>query len=744
MAGGWIVRRLAAVVLVALVWSIALAGAAHAQGTDELARLRSEVSRLHGQGKYADAIPIAERYVALARQKHGEEHADFALALDWLASVYRAQGRNTEAERLYTRALSIRERVLGIDHPDVGSSLNNLAELFRALGRYGEAEALYRRSISVLEKALGSQHPRVGTTLNNLALVYWARGRYGEAEPLYKRGIGIVVSALGPGYPEVGTAVNNLAALYRSQKRYAEAEVFYKHSLFISERTLGADHPSVGTTLSNLALLYEVQGHHAEAAKLYDRSLTILEKALGPAHPDLAIPLNNLADLLHHDGYTDLAEPLYRRSLDIIETVLGFDHIYAVFPLNNMARLAYFRGNWTAAADYWRRSTGITTRRSMRDPAETFGREAHRFDSQFWGLVKTTAKQNPTTAMGAQMFETAQWGRDSDAAASLAQMAARSAKGSLAALVRERQDLVSEWHGKDKLLIASKSEAPPKRNAVAEKALSQRLAAIDMRLAAIDARLAKDFPDYAALVSPAPVSVADVQAQLGTDEALVLFLDTPAWAPMPEETFVWVITKSHVRWVRSDLGTAALTRDVGALRCGFDGGAWDGAGAKSCTDALQLAAPGKTPNPLPFSHARAHKLYTALFGQVHDLIKGKRLLIVPSGPLTQLPFQVLVTKPPVSADHRAAAGLARDHAITVLPAVSSLKALRRVGRPRGAVVGLVPAVLHPLPDVSVYVVKTPQVGCEAVHWHRLPPVLALGAAAVCTGAVVVGLAGRDR
>ena len=69
---------------------------------------------------------------------------------------------------------------------------------------------------------------------------------------------------------------------------------------------------------------------------------------------------------------------------------------------------------------------------------------------------------------------------------------------------------------------------------------------------------------------------------------------------------------------------------------------------------------------------------------MQDLIKGKHLLIVPSGPLTQLPFQVLVTKPPTSGDHRAAAWLAREHAVTVLPAVSSLKALRRVGRPSAA------------------------------------------------------------
>ena len=109
--------------------------------------------------------------------------------------------------------------------------------------------------------------------------------------------------------------------------------------------------------------------------------------------------------------------------------------------------------------------------------------------------------------------------------------------------------------------------------------LADRLGAIDTRLAEIDRQLAQEFPDYTALASPAPVSVAEVQAQLGADEALVLFLDTRAReATLPEETFIWVVTKSDVRWVRSDLGTAALTREVAALRCGLDATAWDGIG----------------------------------------------------------------------------------------------------------------------------------------------------------------------
>src|SRR5262249_46563128 len=46
------------------------------------------------------AIPLAERYVALAHQKHGDNHTEYATAISWLANIYQAQGRYAEAEPL--------------------------------------------------------------------------------------------------------------------------------------------------------------------------------------------------------------------------------------------------------------------------------------------------------------------------------------------------------------------------------------------------------------------------------------------------------------------------------------------------------------------------------------------------------------------------------------------------------------------------------------------------------------------
>jgi CHAT domain-containing protein len=89
---------------------------------------------------------------------------------------------------------------------------------------------------------------------------------------------------------------------------------------------------------------------------------------------------------------------------------------------------------------------------------------------------------------------------------------------------------------------------------------------------------------------------------------------------------------------------------------------------------------------LPFDLTLANDLYKALLGSVADMIKDKRLIIVPSGPLTSLPFNVLVTEPPkmaipeTLAQYRDVAWLGARTAITVLPSVSSLKALRQLAR----------------------------------------------------------------
>ena len=100
-----------------------------------------------------------------------------------------------------------------------------------------------------------------------------------------------------------------------------------------------------------------------------------------------------------------------------------------------------------------------------------------------------------------------------------------------------------------------------------------------------------------------------MQSRLGDDEALVLFLDTGGTKPVPEETFIWVVTRTGMRWARSELGATALTREVAALRCGLDFEAWVGSRGSGLLHEGRFDTDRGTGLPLlPFDLERAHAL----------------------------------------------------------------------------------------------------------------------------------------
>jgi len=687
----------------------------------DVGRSLSNLAGLHqSQGRYAHAEPLLKRSLAIHEKTSGPDHPDVSIALNDLAELYWHQGRYAEAESLLKRSLAIREKAFTPDHPLVGESLNNLAELNKEQGRYAEAETLHRRALTVREKALGPDHPDVSGSLNNLAGVYQSQRRYAEAEPLLKRSLAIREKALGPNARSIGDALNNLGTLYLDQDRYADAKPPLERTLAIFEKTLGPDHPDVGTVLSHLAQTYDLERRYVDAESLLKRALAIHERALGPDHPSVAKGLTNLAVFYFAQGRYAEAEPLFKRALAIRETALGADHPDVGKSFSNFGALYFAQRDWVKAEGYFRKSADLAIRRTRRGTEEATGRpvagkarsEAEGNRLEFQGILTAAYRMENDQSKpppGHSTFVTAQWALASEAATSLTQMAARLAKGdgAMAGLIRERQDLVAEWQGKDKLFIAARSEAPNKRDPAAEQALGERLSAIDTRIGEIDKTIIKDFPEYAALANPEPLSIEEVQAQLGPNEALLLFLDTPGLGSVSEETFIWAVTKTDSRWVRSKFGTGAHNERVKRLRCGLDSSNWidtaqwstateDGKRRKAVQDARRewcrehMGMEVKATALLPFDLKRSHELYQALFGQIEDLIKDKSLLIVPSGPLAQIPFHVLVTEQPGTAIPRNVSGYAQakwlgaQHPIMVLPSVASLKSLRKFARTSAA------------------------------------------------------------
>jgi tetratricopeptide (TPR) repeat protein len=331
--------------------------------SDNLDDAKQAVNRaveLYQQGKFKDALPLAEKANSILEKEFGPDHEAAASTQTLLGHIYNALGDYPKAEPMYRKALDIYRNTAGPDSLATAAAMNNLGALYYHQGRYDLAEPLYKDALRIREKALGPDHPDVAVCINNLAALYDAQGRYAEAAPLYERSLVIREKALGPDHPLVAIALNNLAALYDSMGRYAEAEPLYLRALAIREKALGPDHPLVAESLNNLAFLYDTLGDYGKAAPMYKRALELRKASLGPDHQLTAVSLNNLAEFHRAFGELDQALALQKEALRIREKALGPKHPDVAQSLNNMALTLQSKGDLASAEPLLEKATEIS------------------------------------------------------------------------------------------------------------------------------------------------------------------------------------------------------------------------------------------------------------------------------------------------------------------------------------------------------------------------------------------------
>src|SRR5215467_11538142 len=698
---------------------LAVPHAAFAQGLTEAAALNQQVVQLYNQRRYSEAMPLAQRALAIQEKALGPNHPSVANLLNNLAFIYVNQGRYAEAEPLYKRSLAIREKALGPDHPDVAASLSNLAELYKDQGRYAGAEPLFKRSLTIREKALGPNHPDVAASLNALASLYQHQGRYADAEPLYKRSLTVDEKALGPDHPDVALLLNNLALLYQMQGRYVDAEPLYKRTLAIKEKALGRDHPDVALSLNNLALLYQVEGRYAETEALFQRSLTIREKALGPDHPDVAGSLNNLAELYRIQGRYADSEPLYKRSLTIWEKVLGPDHINVAASLNNLALLYQAQRRYADAEALYERSLAIKQKAlgpdhpdvalSLNNLALLCQSQGRYADAESLLKRSLTIRENalgpnhPDVAGSlnnlASIYQVQ--GRYTDALSIVQKLIAQKNADKLIAFGVLYQSSSQNLISPAEALNSSYDVFQRSASSAASKAVSllaARFAAGSDELAQL-VRKDQDFTAEAERLNNniiAAVSKPPAERNAAAEEKIRKSIEElksqrEKLRNVFNQRFPDYVALSKPQPLSLQETQALLGDDEGLIVVDLDDKSYAWIVTKNRAEWKQLSVSAEDvskavailrvaldpESPKPFDLAVAHQLYQQVLGPIKELISEKtRLSFVLNGALTSLPLQVLITSDPGGKDLASVDWLVRKYAITVLPSVASLKILR--------------------------------------------------------------------
>ena len=613
--------------ILAIPWLHDYVACPAAADSQKLITAYRQYKELYDVGRYSEAEILVRKALEIAAIELGTEHATYATLLNDLATLYLELGRHTDAELLLRQSLDIGEKASGPDSPDVATVLNNLAQVYKRQGRFGELEALHKRALAIWQKHLGSNHPNVAKVLDNLALVYLSRGRYREAAALHNRALAIFEKTLGPDSFETSTTLNNLAFLHLYQGRHHEAKRLFERALVIREKTFGRNHPKVAITLNNLALVYRGQGRLGEAAALHLRALEISERTLGPNHPQTALSASHLATLYMNQGRPDLSLEYARR----------------------------------ASAIHRNRLASIGIAQSIGDIIEHRNLEKDFLQHLLAAHEAPAADDSTRRALIGEAFEAGQLANSSEVAIAVSRVSVRLASGDdmLSNLVRDRQDGSRLWQRLDRALVEAASRPPGQRDQESESIMRRQLSALSEKMELIDERLRTEFPQYAELSSPKAVPLAEAQALLAKDEALLTYL---VWE---NQSFVFALRQDQVQAGPLSLRSDELDEAVALLRSGLN--------PKFVRSPVDLP---------PFDTEKAYWLYQKLIRPVEPLLADARhVVVVPDGAIASLPLNMLVTEANHDevtrfSDYKRMRWLARKYAVTTVPSVSALKALR--------------------------------------------------------------------
>ncbi|MGQ0671683.1 MAG: CHAT domain-containing tetratricopeptide repeat protein [Hyphomicrobium sp.] len=557
-----------------------------------------------------------------------------------------------EALRFANEAHDLIKRTFGPDSEEAGIQTYSLGLIAEEGGWLDVAETHYAASVRIREKVYGVDSAGSAQALEKLGGVVMRAGRLDEAEPILRRVLVIRRDLVGADHSFTSGALADLGRLQLKRGRTAAALADLREavrllttqssSMTLAKSVIDDDirrHRDVFTALMQAAWDSRSEPGASSAALLAE-TFAVSQQAWNTS------AASALARMTARLGAS--ATPLGRRirdAQDSAERILAL-HSEDMAALTAWSAVQRADATYSAHLDEFRR-VAIT---QSRDTAPIVKRQRELVDE----LTRIHARcPNGAEAAGCSA-STEEISAISQELGRLSTEANRGTSGLMA--INQRMQAAER-------ALPGYDEYNNRREARLEEMTRLEAVVAEKRRAIV-----AEHPDYVALADPQPLAPAEVQALLGPDEALVAILTGT------EASFVWALTREASQWAPLGAGAGKIAEEVSALRRGLD----------------PLAAPGEpvaaTGAPSGavtrgFDLGRSHALYRMVLGPVAPLIARKtHLIVVPTGPLTSLPLQVLVTEPPPAAGGAAAlkqaAWLIRRHALSTLPSVASLKALR--------------------------------------------------------------------
>jgi TonB family protein len=199
--------------------SAAATPAGQTPALSEADSLNAKTVQLYREGKFDEALALAERVLGMMEGAFGASHRCVAGALANVGAVRSAKEQYEQAETLYRRSLAIYDAVGERDSAVVVAVLRRLVFLSAVRRDFDKAEASAQRIVSIAEKKYKPQQLEMALALTDLAEVARLKLDNKRARSLYARVVEIVEQYAPSSVPiEIRISLANyLGLLYREE-----------------------------------------------------------------------------------------------------------------------------------------------------------------------------------------------------------------------------------------------------------------------------------------------------------------------------------------------------------------------------------------------------------------------------------------------------------------------------------------------------------------------------------------------
>ncbi len=590
-------------------------------------------------GDFEQADALFRRSLEIKRPKQGPLSSDMATTYSNLGAVNRRLNNIEDAMLYYDTAGYIFLSHSGPDNALLGAVYQNQGNLLREQMDYNSALSYYYNALRIF--LANDRADWAAALYNNIGIAYWGTGDVDKAREYYYRSIDIRQKTTPL---QVAMPAGNLANSYRETGEMDIADHYFRMSIHALREYGGDNHPNLATSLMNYGIFLVSEAVDPEKGyEMILNALNIFSHNFGYKDYHVAMALMNIGYYYELKGNPDLALDYYQKSLiansssfnsaNITDNPGTGDHAFSVDAmLRIIKRKADAHYSLSAERDY--RSNLESSLAAYKvamefiemirmgplneesrlilseNEHETFMQAIH----IAWELYKLT--ENPSYIEEAFLFS--ERSKAASLLASIRNLEARSFGGVPEDMIEKEQNLKRGIAAYRELIYEEMRIVEADQEKITF--WQERVFSLEMDLRQLIGQLEQEYPDYYALkYNPVVSSVKTIIDHLGPRDAMVSYVYNDSLV------YIFVITDRDADFFSVETG--GDTENV-------------------LTQLLDVLTSGNLDRKVSedfrdFTNS-ARYLFKLLMDPAMTMIKNKRLIIVPDGLLSYVPFELLL------------------------------------------------------------------------------------------------------